>query len=72
MAYIAPASQPAAHGVRAALAAVGHFFGGAFRAVQIARMTQVLHAMNDAQLAQIGLMRADIPSHARKMMDLSE
>lgn len=59
------------HGPRVALTAVGAWFHSAMRAVLVARMSQVYHTMNDAQLAQIGLSRADIPDAARKLSGLS-
>ncbi len=65
---IAAARAPS-HGLRAAVlaafSATGRFLAGGLRAVQTARMMQVLSAMSDAQLARIGVARADIPAYAR-------
>ncbi|PKP63296.1 MAG: hypothetical protein CVT86_05605 [Alphaproteobacteria bacterium HGW-Alphaproteobacteria-8] len=52
----------------AALAQTGRVLGDWMRAVQVARMMQALSAMSDRQLAQIGVLRADIPAHARAMV----
>lgn len=67
MSHAASASIPALY---APFAAVARALRGAMRAVMVARMTQVLYAMSDARLAEIGLTRAEIPDHARRMMDL--
>lgn len=37
-------------------------------ALQMARMMTVLSEMNDVQLAQIGISRADIPRYAKSLM----
>ena len=39
--------------------------GNAIRALQYSRMRQALSELSDAQLAALGLNRADIPDHAR-------
>lgn len=68
----AAAAQTPAHtaraAARAALAHTGHVLGGWLRAMQTARMMSVLCSMSDAQLAQIGVARADIPAYAREMI----
>ncbi len=38
------------------------------RALQTARMMSVLASMSDAQLAQIGITRCEIPRHAEKLI----
>ena len=38
------------------------------RALQTARMMSVLASMSDAQLAQIGIARCEIPRHAEKLI----
>ncbi|KIN61999.1 hypothetical protein Z946_855 [Sulfitobacter noctilucicola] len=38
------------------------------RAMQQARMIGILSSMTDAQLAQVGITRAEIPQHALKML----
>jgi len=38
------------------------------RAVQTARMLSTLSKMSDAQLAQIGIQRSDIPQYAKTLM----
>ena len=39
------------------------------RLMQLSRVQQCLHEMNDAQLAQIGITRADINSYAASLVD---
>lgn len=71
--YRNAAAGAPSHGLRAAalaaFAATGRVLAGGLRAVQTARMTQVLSAMSDAQLARIGVARADIPAFARNAIN---
>lgn len=60
---IAPAG-PAAHGVRGAASALARAVRAVFRTIAHARMLSALHHMSDAQLARIGVARADIPAYA--------
>lgn len=61
-------SPVAGRGLRAGAAgfvlALARGARGVMRTLAYARMAQTLHAMSDAQLAQIGVARADIPAHA--------
>lgn len=60
-----------AHSATAALAATGkatlHGAIRAMRGVEERRVRQVLHSMNDRQLAAIGIARADIPAYATSL-----
>jgi uncharacterized protein YjiS (DUF1127 family) len=38
------------------------------RPVQVSKMTRALRQLNDAQLAKVGLTRADIPAHAYRVV----
>ena len=40
--------------------------------VQLSRMTGVLHSMTDAQLAQVGISRAEIPKQAAMLVGMDQ
>lgn len=49
-------------------AAIGSFFRSIFSGLEYAGMTRALLRMSDAELAQIGITRRDIPAHAGQLV----
>lgn len=57
-----------AHGFVSVLARFGDKSRSALRLLQMARMLSTLSNMSDHQLAQIGILRSDIPKYAETLM----
>ncbi|MGJ8543936.1 MAG: DUF1127 domain-containing protein [Sulfitobacter sp.] len=51
-----------------ALRATGAAFGRVFEAMQKARLCSILSSLDDAQLAEIGIKRAEITAYATKLV----
>jgi uncharacterized protein YjiS (DUF1127 family) len=58
----------AINGLVSLLVTFGAKVNAAVRTLQMARMMSTLSSMSDAQLAQIGISRSDIPEYAETLM----
>ena len=65
----APFAPLSAFGRRSAITATATPRMGWLKRMQIAQMSRALNAFSDLQLKQMGITRADIPAHARRMID---
>lgn len=63
----AAAHRPAAS-LREVFASFRAFASAMVQGMQIARMVRVLNEMSDADLARIGVARADVPAYARSLV----
>jgi uncharacterized protein YjiS (DUF1127 family) len=55
-------------GLRDVFAQFWQWASGVVLQMQLARMTGVLNSMTDAQLAQVGISRRDIPQQAARLV----